>query len=106
MDKDLSVRVKVTIRKNNAFFGPGIAQLIRLIDELGSVKEACQSMGLSYSKGWFIINRAETELGYQLIRRNHGGRDGGAGTPFPAADDRGALPGADGSDPEGPASLL
>lgn len=77
MDKDLSVRVKVTIRKNNAFFGPGIAQLIRLIDELGSVKEACQSMGLSYSKGWFIINRAETELGYQLIRRNHGGRDGG-----------------------------
>lgn len=77
MTNEYSVKVKVTIHKETSFFGPGIAHLIKNIDEIGSVKEACVSMGLSYSKGWFILNRAEQELGYPLIRRSHGGKDGG-----------------------------
>lgn len=77
MNKECSVKVKVTIHKESSFFGPGIAHLIKNIDEIGSVKEACVTMGLSYSKGWFILNRAEQELGYPLIHRSHGGKDGG-----------------------------
>ncbi|MBQ0058461.1 MAG: LysR family transcriptional regulator [Lachnospiraceae bacterium] len=77
MDDRFEVRVKVAIKGETAFFGPGIADLMRHIDKTGSVKEGCQSMGLSYSKGWSILNRAEKELGYPLIRRNHGGREGG-----------------------------
>ena len=32
-----------------------------------SMKDACGEMGMSYSKGWKIINRAEKELGYELL---------------------------------------
>ena len=42
-----------------------------------SMKDACGEMGMSYSKGWKIINRAEKELGYELLERRHGGKSGG-----------------------------
>ena len=71
------VRVKVQIHKETSFFGPGIVELLGYIRECGSVKDACRRMELSYSKGWFILNRAEEELGYPLIQRNHGGKKGG-----------------------------
>ena len=41
------------------------------------MKEACSAMGMSYSKGWKIVNRAEKELEYALITRQHGGSRGG-----------------------------
>lgn len=70
-------KVKLTIHGNESFFGPGIAELMSLIDSTGSVKNACREMGLSYTKGWMILNRAEKELGFPIIRRNHGGTAGG-----------------------------
>lgn len=70
-------KIKVTIHKEEGFFGPGIAELMTYVEETGSVKEACRMMSLSYSKGWYILNRAEGELGYALIQRNHGGTAGG-----------------------------
>ncbi|MCI1722289.1 MAG: LysR family transcriptional regulator [Lachnospiraceae bacterium] len=70
-------KIKLTIHGKESFFGPGIAELMSLVQEKGSVKNACREMGLSYTKGWTILNRAEKELGYPVIRRNHGGMDGG-----------------------------
>ena len=70
--------IRVAIRGVEKFFGPGIALLLELIGETGSVKEACRRMELSYTKGWTIINRAEQELGFALIRRNQGGKEGGS----------------------------
>ena len=40
---------RVTIRKNEKFFGPGIARLMHLTDELGSISAASNEMGMSYS---------------------------------------------------------
>ncbi|MDO4477498.1 MAG: LysR family transcriptional regulator [Lachnospiraceae bacterium] len=76
-EKPFKVRARVTIRKETNFFGPGIVELMSLIEMTGSVKEACRQMELSYTKGWFILNRAEEELGYALIHRSHGGKSGG-----------------------------
>ena len=42
------------------------------------MREACEKAGMSYSKGWKIIDRAERELGYSLITRRHGGASGGS----------------------------
>ena len=70
--------IRVAVRGEEKFFGPGIALLLELVQETGSVKEACRRMELSYTKGWTIINRAEAELGFPLIRRTQGGREGGS----------------------------
>ena len=77
MNEGCSVKVKVTIHKDESFFGPGIVMLLKLIDQTGSVKLACHEMGLSYSKAWTIINRAENQFGYALIARSQGGTKGG-----------------------------
>lgn len=70
-------KVKVQLEKDLPFFGPGIVTLIRQIDSLGSVREACLRTGISYSKGWSLIHQAEKELGYTVVERCPGGKNGG-----------------------------
>lgn len=70
-------KIKLQIVGEECFFGPGVAELMEKIAHEGSMKGACASMGMSYSKGWHMINRAEKELHTELIVRNHGGRQGG-----------------------------
>ena len=69
--------VKVWLMKQKSFFGPGTVTLLRQIDSLGSVREACKCTGISYSKGWTIIHAAEGELGYPIVERRPGGKNGG-----------------------------
>lgn len=70
-----SISLKLTREKN--FFDRQMALLLTLLDQFGSVKEACGQMNLSYSKGWAMINLAEEQLGYSIIERQHGGKKGG-----------------------------
>ena len=77
-ENDFVPKIKLTIRRGTSFFGPGIAELLTLLESAGSMKEACRTMGLSYTKGWRIVNTAEENLGYDLIVRQHGGTGGGA----------------------------
>lgn len=59
------------------FFGEGPARLMHAIEENGSLRAAAQSMGMAYTKAVKLMNHAEEELGFSLITRNIGGRDGG-----------------------------
>ena len=78
-DSTFSLVVKLTIRRGEEkFFGPGVAELLEVIAEKGSVKEACRTMGLSYSKGRSILKRSERMLGFPLVLIQHGGQGGGA----------------------------
>lgn len=70
-------QVKVRLAGRKPFFGPGTVTVLKQIDRLGSVKEACQKTNISYSKGWKIIHAAEEELGYQIVGRQPGGKNGG-----------------------------
>lgn len=70
-------KVKVQLAGTEPFYGPGMKQLLKSIKEQGSVRLACEKMGLSYSKGRRMIDRAERELGYTIVERTHGGKNGG-----------------------------
>ncbi len=70
--------VKVTFAGNEVFFGPGTVTILREINSLGSVSEACKKTHISYSKGWKIIHAAEEELGYNIIECTVGGKNGGS----------------------------
>ena len=69
--------VKLQIAKNVKFIGPGCRDLLRLIREQGSVRLACEAMGMSYSKAWRILNTLEAETGLQVLTRRQGGKSGG-----------------------------
>lgn len=61
-------------------FGPGVAILLEKIKENNSISKACAQIGMSYSKAWTIIKRAETNLGFKLLESKTGGVDGGGAT--------------------------
>ena len=73
-------KIQVSIAGEEMFFGPGPYRLLKIIDETGSVREACNEMGLSYSKAWKILNRMESEMGRKVIIRSRGGSTGGHST--------------------------
>lgn len=59
------------------FFGKGPCQLLRLVEETGSLRSAAQRMGMAYTKALRLLKNAEAGLGFALTERTTGGRDGG-----------------------------
>lgn len=78
---------EASVGENENFFGPGIVFLLRQIDTLGSVRDACAKTGMSYSKGWSLIRSAEKELGYTVVERSPGGKHGGVANVSEAGKD-------------------
>ena len=75
---EIRPRIKVQLAGTEPFFGPGVRMLLECIREEGSVREACEKMGLSYSKGRKMLERAERKLGYTIVERSPGGKNGGS----------------------------
>ena len=59
------------------FFGEGPARLLRGVEAHGSLRAAAMSMDMAYTKALKLIRNAENALGFPLIRRSTGGKDGG-----------------------------
>lgn len=72
--------VSVSLERELPFFDRTAALLLRLIGQTGSVKKACAMMGLSYSKGWDILNELELSAGLIAVNRRPGGSSGGTTT--------------------------
>ena len=58
-EKNIRPRLKVQLAGTEPFFGPGVKTLLECIREAGSIRDACEKMGLSYSKGRKMLERAE-----------------------------------------------
>jgi len=58
-------------------FGPGTYELLRRVDQTGSLNQAAKDMSMSYSKAWRIMREVEARLGVVLFERRTGGLDGG-----------------------------
>lgn len=69
--------VHLGIAAGKECFTEETAALLEWIEIDRSVKEACRHAGFSYSKGWGLINTAEAGLGYSLVKRLPGGKQGG-----------------------------
>ena len=61
-------------------FGPGVARLLRQVEQTHSLRAAAMSMQMAYSKAWTIVKKAERELGFPLLHSTTGGRSGGGAT--------------------------
>lgn len=70
---------KITFLDDNGekFFGEGPARLLHGVGETGSLRAAAMAMGMAYTKALKLMKNAEAALGFSLIRRSAGGKDGG-----------------------------
>jgi molybdate transport system regulatory protein len=53
-------------------FGAGRAQLLELIDQLGSIKDAVASTGMSYRAVWGYLKELEKAAGFKFLKRTRG----------------------------------
>ena len=66
------LRVWVVLR-GRVKFGDGRAQLLELIDELGSLKKAVARLGMSYRNAWGYLRELEEAAGFKILEREAGG---------------------------------
>ncbi len=84
-----ALRLKLTIRlyagEDLRCFGPGVATLLRRVQEHRSLRAAAASMEMAYSKAWRIIRTAEEVFGRKLLVSSTGGVHGGGAVLTPEA---------------------
>lgn len=73
----LAPSIKISIDKESMFLNSRLKLLLFLIYDLKSVRQACTHMGLSLQKAWDMINCLEEEIGYEVVTRQQGGKNGG-----------------------------
>lgn len=74
--KEIRVRCCVDV-DGERFFGPGPAELLRLIDATGSISRAARAMGMSYKKAWDIVDNVNTRGRDAFVIAHKGGQRGG-----------------------------
>ena len=70
MEEKLSYRNTVRLFAGEKCFGPGVAELLRRVRELHSLRAAAMSMNMAYSKAWNVLRLNESEFGIKFINRN------------------------------------
>jgi molybdate transport system regulatory protein len=58
-------------------FGDGKWRLLEAIDANGSLQAACDSLEISYRKGWGDLKKAQDFFGMPLLNKKRGGINGG-----------------------------
>jgi molybdate transport system regulatory protein len=62
---------------DKGIMGEGCIGLLNDIKLSGSLKQAADKQEMSYRKAWGIIRRSEEMLGFKLVKKHRGGKDGG-----------------------------
>jgi molybdate transport system regulatory protein len=73
----LEYGVWLTNRDSGGRLDDKLVRLLRGVRDNGSLRSAAESLGLSYRKAWGDIRKAENFIGFALVERIRGGKDGG-----------------------------
>ena len=70
--------LRITLDED-AYIGPGRADLLELIDKTGSISAAGKAMGMSYKRAWGLVQALNAGFGAPLVETARGGAaQGGA----------------------------
>jgi 8-oxo-dGTP diphosphatase len=74
----LSPSAKLWLKKGKtSVIGSGRVQLLKAIEEHGSIKSAAAVMGMSYRHAWGIIKQIQQKVGKKVVATTRGGKIGG-----------------------------
>jgi len=72
------IRIKCWVEENGEkFYGPGPNELIKRIQQEGSLSKAAGQMNMSYKKAWDMVQRLNQHSVNSLIVLKKGGQHGG-----------------------------
>ena len=73
----LHYKIWMSDKEENGILGDGKWQILKLIDEKGSMKAACDELGYTYRRTWGNLKKIEQFFGFPLLEKQRGGSDGG-----------------------------
>lgn len=81
----IKVAYKVWLDSDGKAFGEGPYELLKLVENTGSLHKAVMEMNMSYRKAWLTLRTSEKRLGFPLLDRTVGGTSGGGSSLTPQA---------------------
>jgi molybdate transport system regulatory protein len=77
--EDIRLNYKIWLETSEHFgvLGDKKCELLKAIDETGSLNDAMKKLGLTYRKTWDNFRKIENEPGVTLIKPTRGGPEGG-----------------------------
>jgi molybdate transport system regulatory protein len=79
----MKVGCKIWLDQDGKAFGNGPYELLKRVKKTGSLHQAANQMGMSYSKAWKLIQTMEKRLGFSLLDKKIGGLSGGGSQVTP-----------------------
>ena len=70
---ELKVKIYLTDDDGEKFMGIGVIWLLEEIERAGSLRKAAINLGMSYTKSYAMLSKAEENLAFPLIERRKGG---------------------------------
>ncbi|MDX9847586.1 MAG: LysR family transcriptional regulator [Tenuifilaceae bacterium] len=77
---DIFLKHKVWLENINGqdIVGDGKFELLLSIDELQSLTAAAERLNISYRNAWGKLREIEQNLGFAIVEKSRGGKDGGS----------------------------
>jgi molybdate transport system regulatory protein len=69
--------IRIDFEPSGSALGPGMAQLLERVAEMGSIRRAAASMGMSYRKAWLLIQEVQKTFDGPVVKTEAGGVAGG-----------------------------
>jgi len=69
--------IRIDFEPSGSALGPGMAQLLERVAELGSIRRAAASMDMSYRKAWLLIQELQKTFDGPVVTAEAGGVAGG-----------------------------
>src|SRR6476619_5239667 len=69
-------QIRIMFRKAIAM-GPGKADLLRAIEQTGSISAAARALGMSYRRAWLLVDTMNQCFRAPLVEAEAGGKRGG-----------------------------
>ena len=76
-------KIWLSTETGEGIMGDGKWQILKAIENTGSLMAATESLGLTYRRTWGDLKKIEEQLGFQILEKNRGGKDGGKSTLTP-----------------------
>ncbi len=70
-------KIWLSTNDDKGIMGDGKWKILKAIEEYGSLKAATEALGITYRRTWGDLKEIEETLGFPLLERSRGGKDGG-----------------------------
>lgn len=74
----LNYKIWLSDLDGNGILGDGKWRILKIIEEKGSLKAACDEMGYTYRRTWGNLQKIEHLLGFPLLEKHRGGSEKGS----------------------------